>query len=618
MGTGTAIVSAMFPGRSYRAEYTAADVRYVDGAPVRPTVEVLRFDSPEAVGLVQRSMATERDEETLRALYHGRLAVGDGAFIHLLVSRSITPPVGLQNAKVHADLSISTLLGAGSRATDVIIAQLSKKDAELQIMDLIEGELTPGKLPRKFTASQWRQELFGLLANIRFALADGRGRQLFDYYYEHSGDSAEVERVFKKHPEDAVEQLFDVAVPRAGDDAVTPDQSVLAAQVVRNLGEDALEALGKVLEARGVGLEDFDRAVEKYGSNQVAMAIDAAFDAAREASRGEWIKILDGKILEANQLRKAGKLREALEITEDVLRREPKLPNALKIFPRIVVPLAEKLQNGEAALLLERAAELHPKAKPPLAKQILRGLTDDIDNAVVRDVPHTGGLKLRLIAQGDELPGDPVDADWVEVHFKNKTGYVRRDAVERKGDVWVPKAGGTPFGVLMSVLERILDLDPELETEANKQRGHLNAREFARLVEAGQDTEALAYMEVAQTYAPDDERLAAASGTWWRANKQMVLLVGGFLLVVLVGLGIVAKKIKDELVPSEDLEGQDLEILLEYGVERWDDDGDDDGDDDDLGVGPSAVGGAPADPVAAAAPQAPAAGPAGMTQQPDH
>ncbi len=575
--TETERVVQLFPNRKIKIKHTALNDRYLDGVIEVPKLKVLAYSSDEAEAAVLSAIDSGRNEDRLRGLYQGRLDSQDPAFLHLLLSRFMVPPVGRSGAEAHARLSEEMLRGSAEAGADAIIHEIQLRDDNYEISNLVDGELVRGPLPNDTTPTEWRRRLIALLKRQEGALTDGRAKLLFNFYCDNELYNVDAEKVFAEYPDVTVKELFGDAIPRKGTQPTNRQQ--LAATLIRNLKEAAFRPLGRALRKRDIDTTKFDAACAKYGSSKAEKATDVALTLAGETSHEDWLANLEGQVKAARKLAKGRKYNDALKALRVVLEQNPDFKSARRAFPSVAVKVASGMSSGgKACALLEEAVKFSNAAKTPLAALLLRGAKDDIDQIIVRDGPTHGGTVVHRIKSSEVLSGQR-EGDWVRVMVpgRKSPGYVHGKCVSPRGDGdFGASAANTPFGVVERVLKRVRLLSPDLAPEADALMGHLYARDGHALYVQGEYELAAPLLEKASELAPDDPLLAEASGNWLKANANLVLLVGIFLGVALIGGVMVAKRLKAEMA-GEDLSGQNLEILLELGAdEEFDDDDEDD------------------------------------------
>jgi tetratricopeptide (TPR) repeat protein len=375
--------------------------------------------------------------------------------------------------------------------------------------------------------------------------------------------------------------LFGEAIPREGKPS---NRQGRAASLIRNLGDTAFAGLGKALRKRKIDTTKFEAAREKYGSSKPEKVTEVALGLAGESSRDEWLEGLAEQVKEARKLAKAKRYTESLKALRGVLEQNPDFKSAKTAFPSVAVRVASGMSSGgKACALLEEAVKYSGAARAPLARHLLRGAGEDIDQIIVRDGPSHGGTVVHRLGAA-ELLGGQRDGDWVRVDVpgRKSPGYVHSKCVSPRGNgEFGASAAATPFEVVERVLKRVKDLSPDLTGEADKALGHLYARDGHALFLQGKYELATPLLDKAEQLAPNDPLLAEASGNWVKANANLVLLVGIFLGVALIGGFIVGKKLKAEMA-GEDTSGQNLEILLELGVDEEFDEDDDEDDEADF------------------------------------
>lgn len=542
-------VPVLFAGQQARLVHRVTDDGLMDGWAEVHLGEgaVVPLASPGAKAhLIAAICAETADLNELTRVYEAAGGNGDEDLLRILVERTLYPPSGPIDQPKHAEAALAGLERAGQKAARLIVGDLFYLDRNLKRASLQRsGELIYEPLNRMDTEpAAYKQQLILLLGRLPGALRGELGQRVFSLYMDREDLNEAIQRAFSARPAEAMETLLEVATStHSGSTPEEVRRAEAAAALLRRLGDAVLEEMLGELRKRDISVVELQAQRQKPGVTPGEMVDRALALLVSDAGRRRRA-LLDQRVTVAVDLEGQEKWAEALEVLREVLRQDKGHEGALEHLPVVLVNLARVRRaeaRGEAALLLEEAAQVLPPARKmlahaPLAELYLEAAREDAQGISIRARPHPGGARLRMANPGEGFPGKVVDTEWVELEMGEKKGYVRLSAVRETGPgQWSVMEGESPLAMIEPQLNRVRSLSTALEAQANQVQGELLARDALAHYEAGDFHGALPLFEQARALAPTDPRLSHERSAWMKAHLAYLLAVGA---VVLVGLGV--------------------------------------------------------------------------------
>lgn len=498
-------------------------------------VEVKRILLPLVSGQRQviRHRVAERaylDGRVVARLLPGSVAElrSPGARKHLLLALRATP---LERSVLQAaartggrELALA-LIERAIAATGKVRTEVENTLAGGTFRALVPQLLLETLTPDQRQPPERSRRLIALLARLpRGLAARHEGQTLFDLYVTRRDLSHAIERAYAASPAQALAHALPVAAARKSSPRAERAVALLVA-----LEAQVAPQLRELLE--------LDRPVGVIEALEVARAREHAIARSK----------LAGLVERARSLQEAGQARRALALIRRVLASGDH-PAAQSLLPHLLLDVAAretKTRRGDAARRYEEALELLPRdertlAAKPLAAFFLAAAREELDGITVRRRAHAAAHGVRLVRQGDELPG-VARKRWVRVELpKRGRGYLPRALlapVDAQRTRWRVALAHTPFAMIKELLERAQELDPSCGDRAAQLLGTLAAREGKVRFEAGDYKGALRFFDAAAGSVPEDPRLALRRRCWALANIAP-LGTGLLALLLLLGLGL--------------------------------------------------------------------------------
>ncbi|RMG07551.1 MAG: hypothetical protein D6731_23650 [Planctomycetota bacterium] len=535
----------MFANKREVIVHEVADERLMDGrveVAVYPK-NIVPIASKDARKHILQVIARLKEPSQLATVYEAAGTNGDRQLCKFLLSRYLLEKDAEQRRAL-----LRGLKAFGDTTPRVILDELRGLDRHLKIVSLLGDRLVDKPLPPGVRVVVYKRRMIEVLPLLDGGLKGEFGQQLFEVYQQRGEFHGVIESAFKARPRDAVTSLLGIAtkVDRTGGNNELRVRADAAAKLLRTLGKPILPALYTELKRQEIDPSPCQDVFEKTGQASDAIRLGQRLlverylklqeeEWEREVARAEGIAATDKK------------WDEALRIVRAVLAQKRDHERARALLPQLLVSkgMAHRAagERGPAAMAFEEALPLlapgeRPKAAQPLAELLLQGASEDVEQVTLRALPHEAAKAVRAARLDESFKSREGPHGWVAVEVaEGKVAYVRRECTRPKGQGQVAIAEEhTPFKVVVDVLERVKQLSPALEAQANEIFGILSAREGKTKYEQANYQEALAHFEDAAKYAPTDPRLSLRFKCWLKANTTILVAVS---LVVVFALGVV-------------------------------------------------------------------------------
>lgn len=504
------------------------------------------ISSPQARGYLLQAIeqaSANTDFDAQARVYVAAGKNGDREVARVLVARALAERDAARRAAIVAGLE-----AFGTTTPTVILEDLFVPDRNMQISLLDRGEIRKvQQLPGDERPLSYKRRLVGLLADIPNAVQPPFGGRLFDLYLSREELAEVIDAAFTKRPAETVASLLDVATSTT---SVSTQEEVQraerAAGLLQKLGPAVLDEILRELRRREIPVEAIQKAFEQGGAARAGEVVSMALGALLDDDVRRRRAALDKQVEQARALIDQKKHLEAADSLRAVLAQDRGHGPTLEVLPQVLMHLAGEAQAAgdraaagayySEALALQPAGE-QPRTKSLLGELMLEGISEELEENVVRAAPNDLSKKVRAAARDEQLNGPEMEGGWVEIAVSAEAkGYIRVKCLVPLGnDVWTVREAATPFEAMDDLLNRTATLAPTLAVRCGELRGRVYARDAEALYLAGEYSAALPLFAKGAELAPTDERLSHELSCKVKAYSTQFLGLAA-LIAVLCGI----------------------------------------------------------------------------------